>query len=214
MAGEYLIQWTDDQNGTNPLKPRFTILPNAVNGPGFSETNSPLHLPGRYVVNYGEFIAENFIHLLENFCGPTEPVQPTPGMTWFDNSAGSNGTLKVRDKTNTKWILSGSGGGAYEEVPRVGGPGTASSDFNATVGSLYFINTSSRVVTATLPSTASVGDMIVFVDEAGTWNSNQFVVNNNGHLIMGLNEPLNNNIQYSAFKLVYSGTMFGWRIGA
>lgn len=214
MAGEYLIQWTDDQNGNNAQKPRFTILPREINGPGRTNTNSPLQLPGRYVVNYGELIAENLIHLLENFSGPLEPTASTPGMTWFDSSAGTDGILKVRDKTNTKWILSGSGGGTYTEVPRVGGAGTASADFTAVPGAIYFINTSTRVVTVTLPLTASLGDKITFTDEAGTWHTNKVIFNNNGHKIMGLLEPMENDVQYSSFNLCYSGSLFGWRISA
>lgn len=214
MAGEYLIQWTDDQSGNNALKPRFTILPSQIDGPGRATTNTPLQLPGRYVVNYGELINENFVHLLENFSGPVEPAEPTSGMCWFDTLAGPNGTLKVRDKSNTKWILSGSGGGTFTDIPRVGGAGTASADFTAVAGSIYFVNTSTRIVTCTLPTTATPGDLITFTDEAGTWGTNKVIINNNGHKIMGLLEAMENDVQYSSFKLCYSGTLQGWRLSA
>lgn len=215
MAGEYVIQWTHDLNGTNPTKPRFTIQPLEVNGPGRTNSNTPLQIPGRYVVNYGELIAENFVHLLENFSGPTPPVNPTPGMVWFDTTIGANGSLKVRDKTNSKWVVAGSGGGTFEQPPLVGGAGSSTADFVATVGSLYFINTTTRAVTVTLPVSTSLapGDMITFIDEAGTFHTNSLFINGNGARIMGLLEPMENDVRYSSFRLVYSGSAtHGWRL--
>ncbi len=40
-------------------------------------------LLGRGSVDYGEKVAENFVHMLENFAGPTPPANALPGQTWF-----------------------------------------------------------------------------------------------------------------------------------
>lgn len=55
-----------------------------------TDTTTSLSLPGRGVVNYGQMISENFVYLLENFSGPTPPVDPLIGQFWFHTSDNSN----------------------------------------------------------------------------------------------------------------------------
>jgi len=60
-----------------------------------SDTSSTsLTFPGRNVTGYGQTIAENFLHLLENFAAGTEPVNPTVGQVWYDTV---NAQLKLYD---------------------------------------------------------------------------------------------------------------------
>lgn len=224
MAGEYNIQWTDDQSGTNPLKPRFVINPNEIDGPGNSSASTPLQLPGRYTVNYGEIFAENLIHILENFASPNEPQNPTGGMLWFDTSATGEdedfGILKVRNKQNSGWLPVGfgsgggasGGAGAAPSYPPMSGGSTA--DFEVEAGGNYFVDTSTRIVTVTLPAAPELGDVAVFTDVAGTWDVNKIVVDGNGQKIMGLNEDFENDVKFATFRLAYSGTTYGWRIVA
>ena len=40
---------------------------------------------GKSVVDYGQIQNENFLWLLENFSGPSEPAQPQEGQIWWDN---------------------------------------------------------------------------------------------------------------------------------
>lgn len=63
-----------------------------------------LNFPGRNVTGYGQIIAENFLHLLENFASITAPLKPTLGQLWYDNNA-SIKQLKVYDGTN--WVSAG-----------------------------------------------------------------------------------------------------------
>ncbi len=89
---------------------------------------------------------------------------------------------------------------------------TQSTSFNAVASNGYFVNTSSGGVTATLPSTPTVGDTIRFMDVAKTFDSNGFTVARNGQLIQGDAENLTVTTESAAFELVYSGSTFGWRI--
>ena len=61
-----------------------------------SNTDTSLVLPGRNVTGYGRIIAENFLHLLENFASPSEPVNAVEGQLWYDSSTG---TLMINDGT-------------------------------------------------------------------------------------------------------------------
>lgn len=83
----YQIQFTDNNN-----KSDITVFDNT------SSTDTSLTFPGRNVTGYGKIIAENFLHLLENFASATQPVNPVEGQLWYDST---NGYLQLWD--NTAW---------------------------------------------------------------------------------------------------------------
>jgi microcystin-dependent protein len=84
----YIVNFTDSDNKT-PI----TVFDNT------SSTDTSLVFPGRNVTGYGQIIAENFLHLLENFASAIEPVNPTEGQIWYDST---NGYLQLFDGTNWK----------------------------------------------------------------------------------------------------------------
>ena len=55
-------------------------------------TSTSLTLVGKNYPGYGEFLNENFIHLLENFSSTTAPSAPVEGQLWYD---AANRTIKV-----------------------------------------------------------------------------------------------------------------------
>lgn len=89
----YIISYTDEAN-----KGTITIEDSTLN------TETSLSIPGRNTTAYGSAIAENFLHLLENFANNTEPARPVEGQLWYDNSLGDE-QLKVYDGTN--WVAAG-----------------------------------------------------------------------------------------------------------
>jgi hypothetical protein len=54
---------------------------------GQVNTNSSMVLVGKNYAGYGEFLDENFIHLLENGANTTAPSSPLAGQLWWDKSA-------------------------------------------------------------------------------------------------------------------------------
>jgi hypothetical protein len=84
----YNISYSDSSN-----KSDITVYDNTPN----NETS--LTYPGRNFTGYGQVIAENFLHLLENFASSTEPVNPIEGQLWYDSSD-NNKYLKLWDGTN------------------------------------------------------------------------------------------------------------------
>lgn len=67
-------------------------------------TETSLALPGRGATSYGQVVAENFLHLLENFANTTAPARPVEGQLWYDNTDGVD-QLKIYD--GTTWVAAG-----------------------------------------------------------------------------------------------------------
>lgn len=86
----YTISYTDSAN-----KGTITVEDSTIN------RQTSLGLPGRNTTAYGATIAENFLHLLENFAATTEPSNPVEGQMWYDNTLGQE-SLKVYNGTN--WV--------------------------------------------------------------------------------------------------------------
>lgn len=84
----YIVNFTDNQN-----KLPITVFDNT------SSTDTSLTFPGRNVTGYGQIIAENFLHLLENFAKENAPVNPVEGQLWYDTA---DGVLKLWDNVNWK----------------------------------------------------------------------------------------------------------------
>ena len=89
----YTVNFSDSVSKTG-----VTVEDNTVN----QETS--LSLPGKSTTSYGTVIAENFLHLLENFAKNSAPLRPIEGQLWFDSTVGVN-QLKIYDGTN--WVASG-----------------------------------------------------------------------------------------------------------
>ena len=91
----YIISYSDPAKASYPI----TVADNTIyNGVG----TGSLKLVGKNYPAYGQPVAENFIHLLENFASSTPPVNPVEGQLWYDNATGklrlNNGTAN-----NTNW---------------------------------------------------------------------------------------------------------------
>ena len=68
---------------------------------GTVNTASSMTLVGKNYAGYGEFLDENFIHLLENGSNTTAPAAPLTGQLWWDKT---NTLLKVYNGTTFKTI--------------------------------------------------------------------------------------------------------------
>ena len=106
----YTVDYTD---GT---KTAITVNDGTIN------TETSLGLVGKNYYGYGEVIAENFLHLLENFAGDTAPFAAgasngIEGQIWFDTTS-TNKELKYYDGTNWRGI---GGGTELENVLHVDG---------------------------------------------------------------------------------------------
>ena len=90
----YQVQFTDS---TNPSKPPITVADGTVNTSATS-----LGFVGQSYPGYAPIIADDLLHLLENFAAPTSPPNPIQGQLWYDTNSN---TLKIYDSTN--WVTAG-----------------------------------------------------------------------------------------------------------
>jgi len=70
-----------------------SILTQVVDG-SVDQTATDLTLVGKNVSGYGQYIAENFVKMLENFANTSQPNHPILGQLWYDSASGR---LKVYD---------------------------------------------------------------------------------------------------------------------
>lgn len=93
----YTIRFSD------PTKVDTITVPDMP--PGINSVDTSLSLVGRGYPNYGQKIAENFVHLLENFSSPIPPQNPIEGQLWYDTSDPNNKILRIMDgtATATRW---------------------------------------------------------------------------------------------------------------
>jgi len=84
------------------------------------------------------------------------------------------------------------------------------SSFNAAAGEGYFVDTTSNVITATLPASPTIGDEVSFIDVAATFDTNNFTVGRNGKPIQGSAADLTVSVERAGFTLVFYDNTQGW----
>jgi hypothetical protein len=84
--------------------------------------------------------------------------------------------------------------------------------YDVNSGSEYFIDTTNDIINLTLPITPVLGDTVEFVDVAGLFETNNLTILRNDEKIMGLAEDMIVSTNNTSLKLVYSNTVYGWRI--
>jgi len=81
----------------------------------------------------------------------------------------------------------------------------------AVAGRGYWIDTTSNAVTVTLPSSASVGDELWFIDYARNFATNNLIINTNSLKFQGaVSTAVAYKVNGTALNIVYSGTTKGW----
>ena len=91
----YVIYYSDPAKSNYPITVPDNSLYNGVGSGG-------LTIVGKNYPGYGQSVATDFIHLLENFANSTPPINPIEGQLWYDNLSlklkFNNGTA-----TNSNW---------------------------------------------------------------------------------------------------------------
>ena len=157
------MAYTVNKTDTSATPNSYTVQDSVVND------QTDINLIGKGYAGYGEQIAENFLHILENFADQTQPTKPIIGQLWYDKS---EDRLKVYTTSN---VFSPLGGATYAtDAPS----GQVSGDFwiNSSTGQLYFYNGSSNVLVGP-PSSSGTTNGLTFEVIADSTDTDQNVTN-------------------------------------
>ena len=97
---------------------------------GTINTSSSMTLVGKNYAGYGEFLDENFIHLLENSSNTTAPGAPLTGQIWWDSG---NGILNVYN------------GSAWKRIGGATASATAPNGATSEQGDLWYDSTNAQL---------------------------------------------------------------------
>ena len=89
-----------------------------------------------------------------------------------------------------------------------------SAHFTAEVGKSYMVDTTSAAINATLPAGPDYGDTVIFLDMAGTFDTNVCHVLGNGEKIQRVaSQDVDLDEEDAYVEFIYSGGTNGWLIG-
>ncbi len=86
------------------------------------------------------------------------------------------------------------------------------SPYSATINQALYIDSSSGAVTVTLPSSASVNDIISIIDAAGSFLTNNVTISRNGHNINGVSSNFSLEEDYTYTEVIYINATVGWLV--
>ena len=93
----YNVTYTETNNQN---KRAITVADETINN-----TSTSLTFVGKNYAGYGTYVANNFLHLLENFASPSSPSNPVQGQLWYDNA---NNQLMINNDGTNNWTSASS----------------------------------------------------------------------------------------------------------
>tara|TARA_Y100000592_G_C5434610_1_gene300110 strand:- start:6 stop:1421 length:1416 start_codon:yes stop_codon:yes gene_type:complete len=84
-------------------------------------------------------------------------------------------------------------------------------DFTATSGDGFFVDTTGGTITVTLPASPSAGDIVSLQDYAGKWGTNNVTINRNGEPIGGIAQNPVLSVSNQSITLLYVDGTRGWQ---
>jgi len=169
------MAYTVNKSDSSTTPNSYTVQDNVVN------TETDLSLIGKGYAGYGELIAENFLHLLENFSKGTQPSKPIKGQLWFDSATN-------RLKVYTGSAFNPLGGAVYQSTPP---SGQSSGDIwiDSDTGQLYFYNGTTNILVGP-PSATGTQNGFVYETILDSSDASQNITKwyNDGNLIAIISE--------------------------
>jgi len=170
------MAYTVNKSNNSASPNQYTVQDGVVN----SQTD--LSFIGKGYAGYGESIAENFLHLLENFSNTSQPTKPIEGQLWWDST---NGKLKVYNGTTFQTA----GGSAPYQATAPSGLSQGDMWIDSDTGQLYFYNGSSSILVGP-PSSTGTTNGFTYDTILDSSDANQNITKwfNDGNLIAIISE--------------------------
>jgi hypothetical protein len=136
------MAYTVNKTNSSASPNQYTVQDGVVN------TQTDLSFIGKGYAGYGEVIAENFLHLLENFSNTSAPSKPIQGQLWWDST-----NSKMQVYNGTAWQTAGGSAPYQSTAPS----GLAQGDIwiDSDTGQMYFYNGTSSVLVGPPSSTGT-----------------------------------------------------------
>ena len=162
------MPYTVNKTSSSESPNQYTVQDSLLN------TQTDLSFVGKGYAGYGEVIAENFLHLLENFSSDAEPTKPIKGQLWFD-------TVSQKLKVFTGTTFQPVGGATYTtSTPTALSAGDLW--VNATTQQLYFNNGAEDILVGP-PSSEESGFTFETIDSSLDESKNITKLLNNNVMI-------------------------------
>ena len=127
------MAYTVNKTNSSASPNQYTVQDGVVNA------QTDLSLIGKGYAGYGELIAENFLHLLENFSNASAPSKPITGQLWWDS-----GTAKLKVWNGTSFQTAGGSAPYQSSAPSAMSAGDIWIDSDT--GQMYFYNGTTSVL--------------------------------------------------------------------
>jgi len=140
------MAYTVNKSNTAASPNQYTVQDSILN------TQTDIEFVGKGYAGYGEVIAENFLHLLENFSNTTAPEKPIKGQLWYDESS-------AKIKVYTGSTFQPVGGATYSSVAPAG-LNAGDLWIDSDTQQLYFNNGATNVLVGPPASSGTVNGFV------------------------------------------------------
>ena len=170
------MAYTVNKTNSSASPNQYTVQDGVVN------TQTDLSFIGKGYAGYGESIAENFLHLLENFSNTSAPTKPIPGQLWWDST---NAKLQVYNGT----AFQTAGGSAPYQSDAPSGLSAGDIWIDSDTGQMYFYNGTQSILVGP-PSATGTTSGLTFdtILDSGDASQNITKLFNDGNLIAVISE--------------------------
>jgi hypothetical protein len=170
------MAYTVNKSNSSASPNQYTVQDGVVN------TQTDLSFIGKGYAGYGEVIAENFLHLLENFSNTSAPSKPVEGQLWWDST---NAKLQVYNGT----AFQTAGGSAPYQSDAPSNMAAGDIWIDSDTGQMYYYNGTSSVLVGPPSSTGTTnGFTYDTILDSGDNSQNITKLFNDGNLIAVISE--------------------------
>ena len=188
------MAYTVNKTNSSASPNLYTVNNSVVN------TETDISFIGKGYAGYGETVAENFLHLLENFSNTSAPTKPIAGQLWWDST---NAKLKVYNGTSFQTA----GGNAPYQATAPSALAQGDLWIDSDTGQLYFYNGAASILVGP-PGTTGTTNGFTYDTILDSTDASQNITKlyNDGNLIAIISEDtFTPKVSISGFATITKG---------